>query len=99
MNRTGAVCTQGLVVGFRAVALVDFKTIFRVLLRQLHHDIITGNLRQNGSRRNVGAEAVALHHSLHRQAEIRLPVAVNQGDFRQDSELLQRPTHSKKSRL
>ena len=62
-------------------------------------DVVPGDFRQNGGRRDVGAEAVPLDHGLHRKAKVRLPVAVDEGDLRADSQLLQCPAHSQKRRL
>ena len=99
MNGAGTELPQGIIMGPGAVALVDLKAVFRVLLRHFQHPIIPGDLCQNGGCGNVGAEAVPFYHGLDRQTKIRFPISVNERQLRSDTQLVQRPAHSQEGRL
>ena len=60
MNSARPKCANGVDVQLRRIALVTFKTIARMLARELHHEVVSGNLRQHRSRGYRGAIAVGL---------------------------------------
>ena len=68
MNGTRPKCANGVDVQLRRIALVTFKTIARMLARELHHEVVSGNLRQHRSRGYRGAIAVGLGAHGNRQS-------------------------------
>ena len=79
MDGTGAKLAQSRIVGLSSVTLVNIKAILGIGFCQFQHKIVPGNLGKNGGRGNVCAEAVPLDHGFHRNTEVRLPVAVDEG--------------------
>ena len=83
----------------RAVALVNLKSVARILFSHLQHDVVPGNLGQHGRGGDVGAQAVAPDHRPCRNTEVRFPVAVNQSQIRLAFKLRQCPLHGQKRGL
>ena len=99
MDGTGAHCPQRLVMGLGTVALMYFKTVTGEFLSHFHHQVITGDLSQNGCGCNVGAEAVTLDNRTDRHTKILGTVAVNESQVSLTLQLCNGTFHSQVSSL
>ena len=87
------------IVGLGTVALMDLKTVLRILFRHLQHHIVTADFGKNGSCRNIGAAAVTLDNRHNRDAKVLLPIAVDQCEFSLSLQLINGTLHGKKCSL
>ena len=99
MDGAWAEFAQRRIVRARTVALVRGKAVLRIFLIHFQHKAVPRHLGQNGRSRDIGAQAVALDDRLHRQTEVRLAVAVDQGDIRPHPELVHGAAHREERRL
>ena len=81
------------------VALVLFKAVLRILLRELPHQPVTGDLRDDGRRRDGRDLCVTRHHALVRKVEPLRAVAVHIDKIRRSCQTVYRLPHRTEGRL
>ena len=99
MDGTRAVREQRFVMRLGLVALVLFKAVLRVLLRELPHQPVTGDLGDDGRRRDGRDLRVARHHALVRQVKPLRAVAVHVDEIRRSGQTVYRLPHRAEGRL
>ena len=99
VDGTRAVREQRFIVRSGLVALVLFKAVLRILLRELPHQPVTGDLRDDGRRRDGRDLRVTRHHALVRKVEPLRAVAVHIDEIRRSSQTDYRLPHRTEGRL
>ena len=93
MNGSRPKFPNGCVMCLCAISLMAVKSILRVLRCQLYHVPVSGHFRQNGRCRNVRTQAVTMDHRAAWHSDARVPIPINQRQFRFDRQFFNGAIH------